>query len=133
MQASSSSSLGESSVSARIRASASALQLERNLLLVKESKLCSLVQEQQLQAGLRSLSPALASIASTQPADPQQLLARADPIMARSDILATRKAHLQVDIYDNQHLCNLYSAISNTGGHQYYENLIHLNSAKLQC
>ena len=70
---------GESPIAARIRASTCALQLEKHLMVVREHKLISSIQK----AGRPS--PAHSSG-----------LASSYPIMARSDVLASRKARLQV-------------------------------------
>ncbi|KAK9858381.1 hypothetical protein WJX84_003691 [Apatococcus fuscideae] len=69
---------GESPIAARIRASTCALQLEKHLMVVREHKLISSIQK----AGRPS--PAHSSG-----------LASSYPIMARSDVLASRKARLQ--------------------------------------
>ncbi len=83
-------------MAARIHVSSCALQLEKSLLAVKETRLYSLLQEQQGQAGFpsSSMSPGSTQLESSNTS--QGLPRQVDPTLARLDNLASRKAHLQV-------------------------------------
>lgn len=78
---------GETSLQARIRASSSALQLDKALVLVKESKLQSLIQQHLDEEG--------APLPSSIPLSAQSLVASDQPF-SHANLIAARRQHLQV-------------------------------------
>lgn len=78
---------GETSLQARIRASSSALQLDRALVLVKEGRLQSLIQQH--------LEEERAPLPTSLPLSARSLAAFDQPF-SHANLIAARKQHLQV-------------------------------------
>ena len=80
----------ESSILTRIRASTCAMQLEKSLLVVRENKLLTLLEQHQASEELPLSS------SSTPAQTTKQLLGKADPFFGRAEMIVARRNHLQV-------------------------------------
>lgn len=94
---------GENSLQARIRASSSALQLDRALILVKEGKLQGLIQQHLDEEG----TPLPTSIPLS-----ARSLAVSDQPFSHANLVAARRQHLQVSLKHPKQACTELSAFS---------------------